>query len=180
MAEILASVMFHQMRFKVDDPNYPTNDRIILSKGHAVPAIYAAYRQLGVLDEKQLFTLRQVDSPLEGHPTPRWIYNEAATGSLGQGLAIAVGEAILAKRQKLDFNVFTILGDGECAEGSVWEAANLASYNKLNNLIAIIDVNAMGQTGCTAVRINCQQATGEGGVCTQEPRYTDCVDVTGD
>jgi transketolase len=153
MAEILACVMFHSMKFKVGSPNYPNNDRIILSKGHAVPILYAAYRQLGVLDEAQLFSMRKIDSPLEGHPTPRWSYTEAATGSLGQGLAFAVGEAILAKRRNLDFSTFVVLGDGEIAEGSVWEAANLASYNKLDNLIAIVDVNAMGQTGCTEVRL---------------------------
>ena len=146
-ADIIATIFFHFLKYDISNPQNPCNDRFILSKGHAIPVIYSAWKQLGVISDKQLLELRKFDSPLEGHPTSRFIYNEAATGSLGQGLAIGVGMAINAKYENLDYKTYVMLGDGEITEGSVWEAASLASHYKLNNLISIIDCNKLGQSG---------------------------------
>lgn len=148
-ADIMAAVFFHAMHFDISDPKNPSNDRFIMSKGHAIPIVYAAYKQLGVISDKELLSLRAVDSFLEGHPTPRFAYNEAATGSLGQGLAIGVGVALQAKLDNQVFKTFVMLGDGEIAEGSVWEAADFAGYNKLGNFIAIVDSNRLGQSDHT-------------------------------
>ncbi|NBO20243.1 MAG: hypothetical protein EBV03_13690, partial [Proteobacteria bacterium] len=104
------------------------------SKGHAVPVFYAALHQIGVISEQDLLSLRQFDSVFEGHPTPRFVHNEAATGSLGQGLSIGLGMAINAQRNKLGYKTYVVLGDGECAEGSVWEAAELAGVHEFARL----------------------------------------------
>jgi transketolase len=131
-------------------------DRFIFSKGHASPLFYGLYKELGVLTDEELLTFRDFDSVLEGHPTPRFVWTEATTGSLGQGLGIGVGLA-LALRKKFENdgknskipNVFVLLGDSEMAEGSVWEVLNLASFYGLNNLVGIVDLNRLGQTGET-------------------------------
>lgn len=149
-ADIVAALFFHQLRYNIQEPAYINNDRFILSKGHAVPIVYAAWKQLGVISDKELLSLRTFNSPLEGHPTPRFKYNEAATGSLGQGLSIGAGFALHAKKQNLDYVTYVLMGDGEIAEGSVWEAASFATQHKLTNLIGIVDVNELGQTGKTA------------------------------
>lgn len=148
-ADIMAALFFHIMHFDISDPKNPSNDRFIMSKGHAIPIVYAAYKQLGVISDAELLSLRAVDSFLEGHPTPRFVYNEAATGSLGQGLAIGVGVALQAKIDNQSFKTFVMLGDGEIAEGSVWEAADFAGYNKLGNFVAIVDCNRLGQSDHT-------------------------------
>jgi transketolase len=149
-AEIIATLFFAIMKYNPLDPKELDNDRLILSKGHAAPIIYAAWKQIGILSDEELLTLRKYDSVLEGHPTPRWQYHEAATGSLGQGLAIGVGTALAAEKRNKTCKTFVLLGDGECAEGSVWEAASLASYYHLHHLTAILDLNRLGQTGKTA------------------------------
>lgn len=125
-------------------------DEFILSKGHAAPLLWAAFAEAGFLPKEELNNLRKINSFLEGHPTPRMPYVKVATGSLGQGLSAGVGMA-LAKRLKKDYKskVFVLMGDGECAEGSVWEAVNSAAFYKLDNLIAIVDVNRLGQSGQT-------------------------------
>ena len=146
-ADIVAALMFDAMRYDYANPGALTNDRFILSKGHAVPVFYAGLHQAGVITDEQLLSLRGVNSDLEGHPTPRFVYNEAATGSLGQGLSVGLGMALYARQQKLDYVTYVMLGDGECAEGSVWEAAELAGVNKTKQLVAIIDVNRLGQSG---------------------------------
>lgn len=148
-ADIIAGLFFHTMHFDIANPKNPTNDRFIMSKGHAIPVVYAAYKQLGVITDEELMSLRAVTSRLEGHPTPRFAYNEAATGSLGQGLAIGIGAALQARLDNLYFKTFVMLGDGEIAEGSVWEAAEFAGYNNLENLIAIVDCNRLGQSDHT-------------------------------
>ncbi len=148
-AEIVAVLFFDIMRYDPANFNYLNNDRFILSKGHAAPLLYAAWEQVGVLTKADLLTLRQINSNLEGHPTARFSRFEAATGSLGQGLGVGVGMALAGKLDQLDFRTYVLLGDSECTEGSIWEAAELASYYKLNNLIAIIDLNRLGQTGTT-------------------------------
>jgi len=148
-ADLVAAIFFHELKYDLQNPKNPNNDRFILSKGHAIPIIYAAWKQLGVITDEEFLTLREFDSPLEGHPTPRFKYNEATTGSLGQGLAIGVGFALNAKLEKLNYKTYVMLGDGEIAEGSIWEAAELAAYYKLDNLLAIVDCNKLGQTGET-------------------------------
>jgi transketolase len=150
IAEILSVLFFHTMQYDPANPHDENNDRLILSKGHAAPALYAVWKQRGVITDQELLSFRTYDSVLEGHPTPRWPYHEAATGSLGQGLAVGVGIALAHKKNKKSACTYVILGDGECAEGSVWEAASLASHYRLNKLIAVLDVNRLGQTGATA------------------------------
>jgi transketolase len=146
-ADLTAALFFGVMRYDPKDPNNPANDRFVLSKGHAAPILYAAFAESGAVDESQLNTLRQIDSPLEGHPTANFEWSEAATGSLGQGLSIGFGMAMSGKfLEKAPYRVFVMMGDGECAEGSVWEAANLAAHYKLDNLVAIVDVNGIGQS----------------------------------
>ena len=146
-ADIVSALFFHAMRYDCADAQNPNNDRFILSKGHAAPLLYAAYAEAGIIPIDDLLTLRQIDSILEGHPTPRFDWTEVATGSLGQGLSLGLGMALNGKYlDKSDYRVYVLLGDGETAEGGVWEAAALASHYQLNNLIGIVDVNALGQS----------------------------------
>ncbi|HZV47886.1 MAG TPA: transketolase [Thermodesulfovibrionales bacterium] len=137
-------------RFDLDHPGYPNNDRLLFSKGHASPLYYALWTAAGKLTENDLYTMRKFGSPLEGHPTFTFKYTEAATGSLGQGLSIGVGMALNAKYlDKVPYRTYVLLGDSEMAEGSQWEAIQIAAHYRLNNLIGIIDVNRLGQRGET-------------------------------
>ncbi len=146
-ADLTAAVFFHAMRYDVANPKNPVNDRFVLSKGHAAPLLYAAWAEAGAFPVERLKTLREFTSDLEGHPTPRLPWVEVATGSLGQGLSCGVGMALNSKYlDKSGSNVFVLMGDGENAEGAVWEAAEIASYYKLDNLIGIVDVNGLGQS----------------------------------
>src|SRR5215831_3839123 len=149
-AEIAAVLFFGHMRFDPKNPHFYNNDRFILSKGHAAPLLYAAWAETGLFPASDLVKLRTLGSDLEGHPTPRLAFADVATGSLGQGLGIGVGMALCAKLDKLDYRTYVLLGDGEIAEGAVWEAASLAGVYKLNNLVAIVDVNRLGQSQATA------------------------------
>jgi transketolase len=150
-ADLMTGLMFGgTFRFDLDDPSHPNNDRLIFSKGHASPLFYSLWAAAGAVSEKDLLTLRKFGSPLEGHPTPAFRYTEAATGSLGQGLSIGAGMALNAKYlDKLPYRTYVLLGDSEMAEGSVWEAMELAAHYQLNNLIGILDVNRLGQRGET-------------------------------
>ncbi|MCS7337088.1 MAG: transketolase [Verrucomicrobiae bacterium] len=148
-AELMAALFFAHMRYDPKNPQYHNNDRFILSKGHAAPILYAAWAEAGFFPPEELLKLRQIDSDLEGHPTPRLPFVDVATGSLGQGLSVGVGMALCARMDGLDYRTYVLLGDGECAEGGVWEAASLAGVLKLNNLIAIVDVNRLGQSQAT-------------------------------
>jgi len=148
-ADLVAAIFFDVMRLDRDAPRDPACDRFVLSKGHAAPVLYAAWAAVGALDRKDLLQLRQIDSDLEGHPTPRLPFVDVATGSLGQGLGVGVGLALGARTLGTDARVFVLLGDGEMAEGSVWEAAQMASHEKLDHLVAIVDVNGLGQSGPT-------------------------------
>jgi transketolase len=148
-ADLVAAIFFDVMRFDPQAPRDPACDRFVLSKGHAAPVLYAAWAAAGALDRKDLVQLRRIDSDLEGHPTPRLPFVDVATGSLGQGLGVGVGLALGARSLGTDARVFVLLGDGEMAEGSVWEAAQMASHEKLDNLVAVVDVNALGQSGPT-------------------------------
>lgn len=137
-------------KYNTKSPKYPNNDRLIFSKGHASPLFYALWAAASQVSAKELMKLRTFDSNLEGHPTMLFPFTEAPTGSLGQGLSVGLGMALNAKYlDKLSYNTFVLLGDSEMAEGSVWEAIQLAAYYKLNNLIGIIDVNRLGQRGQT-------------------------------
>jgi len=124
-------------------------DEIIFSKGHASPLLYSLYAVLGKIDEEKLNTLRRFGSILEGHPTPRFPYVKVATGSLGQGLSIGLGMALGKRLKKETGRIFVLLGDSELAEGQVWEVVQLASYYKVENLVAILDINRLGQRGET-------------------------------
>ncbi len=137
-------------RFDVENTGHPNNDRLIFSKGHASPLLYALWAAAGKLTEKELLTLRKFGSPLEGHPTIAFSYVEASTGSLGQGLSIGLGMALNAKYlDKLPYRTYVLLGDSEMSEGSQWEAIQIAAYYKLDNLVGILDVNRLGQRGET-------------------------------
>ncbi|CAH1173583.1 unnamed protein product [Phaedon cochleariae] len=147
IAEILSVLFFNTMRYKVSAPRDPSSDRLVLSKGHAAPALYAAWVENGLVPAAELRQLRQVGSDLEGHPTPRLAFVDVATGSLGQGLAMADGMAYVGKYvDKVDFRTYCLIGDGESAEGSIWESIAFASHYKLDNLVLIVDVNRLGQT----------------------------------
>ena len=146
-AEIVAALFFSEMRYDPHNPQNPDNDRFILSKGHAAPVLYAAWAEVGLLKREDLLTLRRLDSDLEGHPTPRLSFVDVATGSLGQGVCAAVGTALNARRIRSDYRTYVLLGDGESAEGSVWEAAEAAAHDRLDSLCGITDVNGLGQSG---------------------------------
>ena len=150
-AEIISTLFFSIMKYDHLNPFNPDNDEFILSKGHAAPILYSALYHANCIKDN-LFDLRKFNSNLEGHPIPaslNWI--KAATGSLGQGLSIGVGMALAAKLQNRNYMTYVLMGDSEIAEGSVYEACQLASYYKLNNLCAIVDVNRLGQSGQTMV-----------------------------
>ena len=145
-AEIAAVLFFHEMRFDPKDPHRTNNDRFILSKGHAAPLLYAAWEEAGIVTRDALLGLREFNSDLEGHPTPRLPWVDVATGSLGQGICAGVGSALNARRIGAGYKTFVLLGDGESAEGSVLEAATAAEFHKLDTLCAIVDVNGLGQS----------------------------------
>jgi len=149
-ADVVAALFFAHMKYDAKNPHYYNNDRFILSKGHAAPLLYAAWAENGLVAIPELLKLRQFGHDLEGHPTPRLAFADVATGSLGQGLGVGVGMALSARQDNLDFNTYVLLGDGEIAEGAVWEAASLAGHYKLSNLIAIVDANRLGQSQATA------------------------------
>ncbi|MGW1159475.1 transketolase [Streptomyces sp. NPDC002513] len=150
-ADLMAVLLAQHLRYDVERPAHPGNDRFVLSKGHASPLLYAAYRAAGAINETELLTFRKLGSRLEGHPTPRrlpWV--ETATGSLGQGLPVGVGIALAGQRlDRTGYRVWVLCGDSELAEGSVWEAAEHAGHEHLDNLTAIVDVNRLGQRGPT-------------------------------
>jgi len=149
MADVMAALFFAEMRFDPKDPHNPQADRFVLSKGHAAPILYSAWAESGAFDRSELLKLRQIGSDLEGHPTPRLPFVDVATGSLGQGICAAIGTALNARRIKSDYRTYVLLGDGETAEGSVWEAANVGAMDRLDNLCGITDVNALGQSRAT-------------------------------
>ncbi|MBI2984685.1 MAG: transketolase [Candidatus Kerfeldbacteria bacterium] len=151
--ELMVGLMFGGV-FRADlrRPGYPNNDRLIFSKGHAAPLLYALYAAAGRVSPKELLTLRKFGSRLEGHPMPRFPNAEVPTGSLGQGLSVALGEALAARMDKLICRVYCLLGDSEMAEGSVWEAIQLAGFLRVNNLVAVLDLNGLGQSGPTMLQ----------------------------
>jgi transketolase len=139
------------MRYDPKNPGWPQRDRFILSKGHAAPLLYAVLAEAGYFSTDLLPTLRQIGSPLEGHPNRRRLPGvEASTGSLGQGLSLGIGEALATRLDGIDARVYVMTGDGEIEEGQVWEAVMCAHKYQLDNLVAIVDQNGYQQTGATA------------------------------
>jgi transketolase len=149
-ADLVAALFFAEMRYDPGEPKNPDNDRFVLSKGHAAPLLYAAWAEAGYLRREDLTNLRRLDSDLEGHPTPRLPFVDVATGSLGQGLCVGIGIALNARHIESSYRTYVLLGDGESAEGSVWEAAQVAAFEGLDSLCGITDVNALGQSQQTA------------------------------
>src|SRR5215471_6739059 len=143
----LTTVLFDRFfTYDISNPLNLYNDRFVLSKGHAAPLLYTLFGMAGAYPLDELKTLRKFGSRFEGHPVPSFAYAEAATGSLGQGLSVGAGLAWLAKHEGLPFKTYVLTGDGELAEGQIWEAANFASHEKLDNLIAILDINRLAQS----------------------------------
>ena len=146
-AELMAVLLGKYLTYDFDDPENPANDHLIFSKGHASPLLYSMYKAAGAISDEELLSFREFGSRLEGHPTPVIPWVDVATGSLGQGLPISVGVALAGKYlDKLSYRVWVLCGDSEMAEGSMWEAFQHASFYKLDNLIAILDMNRLGQT----------------------------------
>jgi transketolase len=147
--EIVVALFFGDvMRYRATDPEWPERDRFIMSKGHAAPLLYATLAHAGYFDRSELNRLREVDSPVQGHPIQGLMPGvEATTGSLGQGLSVGLGHVLGGRLNGLDYRVYVLLGDGECEAGQVWEAAMAASHFKAGNLIAILDYNKYQETG---------------------------------
>ncbi len=154
-ADLMAVLMSSYLHYDFDNPQNPNNDHLIFSKGHAAPLLYSMYKAAGAISDDELLTLRKFGSRIEGHPTPVLPWVDVATGSLGQGLPIGVGISLCGKYlDKLPYRTWVLLGDSETAEGSVWEALDKASHYNLDNLVAIIDVNRLGQRGETELGWN--------------------------
>jgi transketolase len=150
-AHLLAVLYADHLRTDVGDPTFPGNDRFVMSKGHAAPALYAVLKAIGAISDEEMLTLRQFGSPIQGHPAPvpelPWV--EVATGSLGQGLSVGLGMALAMRIDGSSARVFVLLGDSESAEGSVWETFEAAAFHEVGNLTAILDMNRLGQRGPT-------------------------------
>ena len=146
----MAVLLSKYLRYDFSAPESAANDHLVFSKGHASPLLYGMYKMAGAIDDEELLTFREFGSRLQGHPTPEIPWVDVATGSLGQGLPISVGIALAAKRlENADLRVWVLCGDSELAEGSMWEAFEQAGHTRLDNLIAIVDVNRLGQRGPT-------------------------------
>ncbi|HZS27967.1 MAG TPA: transketolase [Candidatus Angelobacter sp.] len=140
--ELLSALYFRVLRHNPKDPQWPDRDRFLLSKGHGCPALYAVLAEAGYIDHATLGTLRELGSPLQGHPDKRFLpVLEGNTGSLGQGISVGIGMALAARLDKKDWHTFVMVGDGEIQEGQNWEAAMFAAYHKLENLTVIVDYN---------------------------------------
>ena len=149
-ADLMAVLLARHFRYDFAEPHAAGNDHLIFSKGHASPLLYAMFRAAGAINDDELLSYRTRGSLLEGHPTPRLPWVDVATGSLGLGLPVGVGLALTGRfLDQLPYRVWVLCGDSELAEGSIWEALDKASYYKLSNLIAILDVNRLGQRGAT-------------------------------
>ncbi|KAL3280398.1 hypothetical protein HHI36_017882 [Cryptolaemus montrouzieri] len=156
IAELLAVLFFQVMRYKVSTLKDPCSDRLVLGKGHAAPALYAIWAEVGLFPTTELVNLRKFGSNFEGHPTPKLEFIDVATGGLGHGLSYAAGMAYMGKYlDKASYRVYCIVGDGETTEGSFWEAVNFSSYYELDNLCLIVDVNRLGQSDQTAFGYDC-------------------------
>jgi len=149
-ADLMADLITRHLFYDWNDPSAPTNDHLIFSKGHASPLLYAIFKAVGVISDAEMLTFRKFGSRLQGHPTPILPWVDVATGSLGQGLPIAVGVALAGRKlDRLPYHVWTLTGDSELAEGSIWEGLDKAGYYGLSNFTAIFDINRLGQRGPT-------------------------------
>jgi transketolase len=149
-ADLMAVLLSGYLRYDFAAPENPANDHLVFSKGHASPLLYGMYKMAGAIEDEELLTFREFGSRLQGHPTPEIPWVDVATGSLGQGLPISIGIALAGKRlEHADFRVWVLCGDSELAEGSMWEAFEQAGHAGLDNLIAVVDVNRLGQRGPT-------------------------------
>ena len=146
-ADLITALYFYKMRINPDNPNDPERDRFIFSKGHSVLAQYAALAELGYFHKSELKKTKQLGSILQGHPEIRTPGVEANTGSLGQGISIGIGIALAAKLDRKDYRVYAITGDGELAEGQIWEAITCANFYQLGNLVVIVDYNKLQASG---------------------------------
>src|ERR687885_591299 len=154
-ADLMAVLLAKYLHYDFDEPDQPNNDRLVFSKGHASPLLYSMYRAAGAIDEEELLTFRLFGSRLQGHPTPAVPWVDVATGSLGQGLPYGVGIALAGKKlDRLPYRVWVVCGDSEMAEGSMWEAFDHAGHYGLGNLVAILDMNRLGQRGETELGWN--------------------------
>lgn len=147
--EILTVLFFAGiLRYRAEEPMWPERDRFIMSKGHAAPLLYAVLARAGYFDHEEIYRLRQIDSPVQGHPIQYMMPGvEATTGSLGQGLSLGIGHILASRLHDLSYNVYVLLGDGECEAGQVWEAAMAAAHFKTDNLTALLDYNKYQETG---------------------------------
>src|SRR6202165_443178 len=154
-ADLIAVLIARHLEYDWQNPHEPNNDHLIFSKGHASPLVYAMFKAVGVVSDEELLTFRKFGSRLQGHPTPVLPWVDVATGSLGQGLPIGVGVALAGKYlDKLPYHIWVLLGDSEMAEGSIWEAFDHATHYKLDNMVAILDCNRLGQRGETELGWN--------------------------
>src|SRR5450756_1773758 len=154
-ADLIAVLIARYLQYDWARPKDPNNDHVIYSKGHASPLCYAMFKAVGAITDAELMTFRKYGSRIEGHPTPVLPWVDVATGSLGQGLPIGVGVALAGKYlDKLPYHIWVLLGDSEMAEGSVWEAFDHATHYKLDNMVAILDCNRLGQRGETELGWN--------------------------
>ena len=147
--EILTVLFFAGiLRYRAEEPMWPERDRFIMSKGHAAPLLYAVLARAGYFDHDEIYRLRQIDSPVQGHPIQYTMPGvEATTGSLGQGLSLGIGHILASRLHGLSYSVYVLLGDGECEAGQVWEAAMAAAHFKTDNLTALLDYNKYQETG---------------------------------
>jgi len=152
--DILTTLYYYVLRHRPDEPDWPERDRFVLSKGHAAPALYAVLADCGYFPREYLSTLRRIGSPLQGHPCLCTPGVEICTGSLGHGLSLANGMALGARVDRRNFRVYVLLGDGECQEGEVWEAAMSSAHYKLGNLTAVVDKNGLQIDGSTSQVMN--------------------------
>jgi transketolase len=177
-ADMIAALFFHKLRLRPEEPEWPNRDRFVLSKGHCIPIVYAAMAKLGYFDEQVLMTLRRVDSPLQGHPDRTRLPGiEASTGSLGQGLSVAVGMALSGKLDEADWRVYCMMGDGEQQAGQIWEAAMFAGRHSLDNLCGILDYNQVQQTGKVVDRLDIEPVTAKWRAFNWHVREIDGHDV---
>jgi transketolase len=154
-ADLMAVLLYEHLHYDFQDPKNPDNDHLIFSKGHAAPLLYSMYKAAGAISDDELLSLRKFGSLLEGHPVPLLPYVDVATGSLGQGLPIGVGVGLAGKYlDKLPYRIFVVLGDSEMAEGSIYEALEVGGHYGISNLIAILDMNRLGQRGETMLGWN--------------------------
>jgi transketolase len=177
-ADLMAVLLNGHLRYDYASPENPANDHLVFSKGHASPLLYSMYKLAGAIDDEELLTFREFGSRLQGHPTPEIPWVDVATGSLGQGLPISVGIALAGARlEHADFTVWVLCGDSELAEGSMWEAFEHAGHERLDNLIAIVDVNRLGQRGPTMHEWNTSSWAARAAACGWDVQEIDGHDL---